>query len=392
MAPRHTAALDVETAVRARYSRAAQAREAELCCPTAYDPDTLKAIPEEVIARDYGCGNPSRYLNAGETVLDLGSGSGKICFIASQVVGPDGAVIGVDMNDDMLDLARRSAPIVARNIGFGNVRFGKGRIQDLALDLDKLNAFLERSPVVSSADLDRLDAEMARLRADEPLVPSDAVDVVVSNCVLNLVKPGDKARLFDEIFRVLKRGGRAVISDIVSDEDIPDRLQNDPDLWSGCLSGALREDRFLSAFEDAGFHGIEMTSRATDPWRTVEGIEFRSVTMTAWKGKQGPCMDHKHAVIYRGPFKEVVDDDGHVIRRGVRTAVCEKTFQILTREPYRASFEPVEPLVRVTAAEAKPFPCQGGALLRDARETKGEDYALTTEAAGPVCSPDSGCC
>jgi SAM-dependent methyltransferase len=274
--------LDVEGAVRRRYSDAAQAREPELCCPVSYDPALLAAIPDEVIARDYGCGDPSRYLRPGETVLDLGSGSGKICFMASQVVGASGSVIGVDMNEDMLRLARQSAPAVAEHIGYANVRFGKGRIQDLALDLERLDTFLQTDPVRSGADLERLDAEVARLRTEQPLVANAAVDVVVSNCVLNLVRPADKTRLFAELFRVLRRGGRAVISDIVCDEDVPHHLQQDPELWSGCVSGALREDALLQAFEDAGFYGITLAARAEAPWRTIEGIEFRSITVIAY--------------------------------------------------------------------------------------------------------------
>jgi ubiquinone/menaquinone biosynthesis C-methylase UbiE len=383
---------DVEAAVQDRYSGAARAPEVALCCPTSYDPALLAVIPDEVLERDYGCGDPSRHLRPGETVLDLGSGSGKICFIASQAVGPGGRVVGVDANDDMLDLARRSAPIVARRIGYANVSFRKGRIQDLALDLERLDAWLRVHPVRSSADLEALSREATRLRAEEPLIPSGSVDVVVSNCVLNLVSPSDKTRLFQEIFRVLRRGGRAVISDIVSDEDVPDHLQRDPDLWSGCISGALREDAFLRAFEEAGFYGITLAARASRPWRTVEGIEFRSVTVVAYKGKEGPCFDHRQAVIYRGPFREVVDDDGHVLRRGVRTAVCEKTFRILAAEPYRGHVELVEPRVPAAPEEARPFPCAKGALVRHPRETKGLDYDATTDAAGPGCTPEGGCC
>jgi len=115
------------------------------------------------------------------------------------------------------------------------------------------------------------------------MVPDASVDVVVSNCVLNLVDPRDKQGLFREIARVLRPGGRAVISDIVSDEDIPLALQQDPTLWSGCLSGALREDQFVRAFEESGFVGIRILERDTDPWQTVEGIEFRSVTVEAFR-------------------------------------------------------------------------------------------------------------
>jgi ubiquinone/menaquinone biosynthesis C-methylase UbiE len=388
-------AIDIERAVKERYAAAAKAPEASLCCPTSYDPRFLKAIPREVLERDYGCGDPSKHLRPGETVLDLGSGSGKICFIASQVVGPTGQVIGVDMNDEMLALARDSAPEVAWRTGHGNVSFVKGRIQDLSLDLEELDRRLRAHPVRGADDLGRLDAEIARLRRERPLFADGSVDVVVSNCVLNLVRPEDKRRLFAEVHRVLRAGGRAVVSDIVSDEDVPLHLQRDPELWSGCISGALREDLFLQAFEEVGFHGIAIAERGDEPWRTVEGIEFRSVTVVAYKGKEGACLDRKHAVLYRGPFRQVEDDDGHLFRRGVPTAVCEKTFRLLTREPYREHFQPIPPRAPVPLEEAPPFPCGAGALRRDPRETKGADYRATTEAGPASCATGDGkggCC
>jgi arsenite methyltransferase len=383
---------DVESAVRHRYSLGAKRAEADLCCPTAYDPRYLEAIPQEVLERDYGCGDPSRYLREGEAVLDLGSGTGKICFIASQIVGPLGKVVGVDMNDDMLSIARRNSPEVARRVGYCNVDFRKAKIQDLALDLEALELWLNAHPVRSSGDLNAMEAYVEEIRTGRPLVESDSIDVVVSNCVLNLVKPSAKTSLFTEIFRVLRRGGRAIISDIVSDEDVPSHLQNDPKLWSGCISGALREDKFLEAFERAGFYGISIAVRQAEPWRTVEGIEFRSLTVIAYKGKEGPCWDHNQAVVYKGPFKQVVDDDGHVLRRGMRVAVCEKTFAIYSREPYASHFECVEPLVPPKAGEVRPFPCTNGMLLRDPRETKGRDYRLTTEAKASSCGPNGDCC
>ena len=116
----------VEKIVRDRYTAAAVAPEAALCCPVEYDPKYLKVIPDEIIEKDYGCGDPSRYLRQGETVLDLGAGAGKICYIASQVVGPKGRVIGVDSNDDMLALARQYHHQVAGAIGYDNVQFCKG--------------------------------------------------------------------------------------------------------------------------------------------------------------------------------------------------------------------------------------------------------------------------
>src|SRR5437016_12588437 len=119
--------VHVESAVRHRYSAAARAKDAALCCPVEYDRRYLEIIPPEVMEKDYGCGDPSRYLKPGETVLDLGSGAGKMCFIAAQVVGPEGRVIGVDMTDEMLEVARRNTTIIAGRLGYANVEFRKGR-------------------------------------------------------------------------------------------------------------------------------------------------------------------------------------------------------------------------------------------------------------------------
>ncbi len=381
--------LHFETAVKDRYRQGAQQRVADLCCPVDYDPSFLAAIPDEVLERDYGCGDPSRHLRAGETVLDLGSGTGKICFIAAQVVGPEGRVIGVDMTDEMLAVARRAAPVVAERLGYANVEFRRGRIQDLALDLDLLDAALAAQPVASAEALFRAQALAEELRRAQPLLADGAVDVVVSNCVLNLVGPDEKRRLFAEIRRVLRRGGRAVISDIASDEPVPAHLREDPELWSGCIAGALTEEGFLAAFEEAGFHGIRILERQAEPWRTVEGIEFRSLTVEAFTGKEGPCFERRQAVIYKGPFKEVLDDDGHVLERGRRHAVCDKTFQLYRQEPYRACFEFLEPLEPVPLAAAAAFDCSRPGL-RHPRETKGMDYDVTAEER-PCCSPGTCC-
>ena len=380
--------MSIENSVKDRYAAASQAREAALCCPVDYDAQYLKVIPSEVIERDYGCGDPSKYVREGETVLDLGSGTGKICFIASQVVGPKGKVIGVDMTDDMLEVAERNAPIVAERIGHANVEFRKGRIQDLALDLRQFETELAKNPVDSAEGWMAAELLTKKLRQETPMIEDDSIDVVVSNCVLNLVDTDLKAQMFAEIFRVLKRGGRAVISDIVADEEVPQELQDDPRLWSGCISGAMTEAGFLKAFENAGFYGIQQLKFETEPWQTVEGIEFRSVTVEAYKGKEGPCLDAKQAVIYKGPFKEVIDDDNHVFVRGERMAVCEKTFKIYSREPYQSHFDFVEPREPVPIEEMKPFDCRQD-KIRGPRETKGENYTVTSDPT--QCCEDTCC-
>ncbi len=380
--------INHEAAVLERYSAGARRREAELCCPARYDPQYLEAIPEEIRELDYGCGDPSIYIGEGERVLDLGSGAGKICYILSQKVGPGGWVTGVDMNDVMLGLARRHQRAFAERIGWANLEFKKGRIQDLKTDIETLEIWLAERPVRDFGTLMALEDYQRRQRESRPLIADGVYDALVSSCVLNLVPPEAKPALFEEMFRVLRRGGRAVISDIVADEDVPQCLQNNPELWSGCIAGALREDRFLEAFERAGFHGVQILEWDREPWRTVEGIEFRSVTVVAWKGKQGPCVEKNQAVIYKGPFQSVEDDDGHRFRRGQRVAVCEKTFGLLQRGAYADQMIFIEPREPVT--EPREFDCRRSAR-RDPRETKGQDYEATTEAQGSCCGPGACC-
>lgn len=380
-----------EASVYQRYSAAANAVESALCCPVQYNTDLLHAIPQEVIEKDYGCGDPSPFVKPDDVVLDLGSGGGKLCFIASQLVGSKGRVIGVDCNREMLALARRNSPLVAEAIGFSNVEFKYGIIQDLKLDLDLLDKQLYSEPIRSAPDYLRLRNLEEHLRESNPLIESNSIDCVVSNCVLNLVRQKDRQQLFAEIYRVLRNGGRAAISDIVSDEDVPEELQRDPALWSGCLSGAFREDEFLKAFEAAGFYGVHIVRWSKEPWQTIQGIEFRSITVVAYKGKDGPCLERNQSVVYKGPFKKVQDDDGHLYYRGERMAVCDKTFGILSRPPYVDSFEAISPLQSIPLEEAKSFACQSNSR-RHPRETKGLEYDKTE--TGTPCSSESGkpCC
>jgi SAM-dependent methyltransferase len=255
--------------------------------------------------------------------------------------------------------------------------------------LDAVERYLRKNPIRSGESYFNFEAVKERMREESPLVADQSMDVVVSNCVLNLVRAEDKLQLFREMHRVLKRGGRAAISDIVSDEAIPEELKNDPELWSGCISGAFEESAFLRAFEEAGFFGIQIERRDDKPWRTVRGIEFRSMTVTACKGKEGACWERNQAVMYKGPWKQVQDDDGHVLKRGVRSAVCDKTFHIYSRSPYAGDLILIPPHQEIPPTKAKPFDCSRD-TVRDAKETKGLRYKKTTEAASRCM--DGGCC
>lgn len=360
--------MDVKTSVLERYSEGAAARQESLCCPVDYDASLLKMLPQELIEKDYGCGDPSRYVEAGDVVLDLGSGGGKICYMAAQLVGGQGKVIGIDMNDDMLDLARRYLPEMEAKLGGAKVAFHKGHIQDLSLSLEAVETYIKRNPIETLDELEAFEAWKRKERRDNPMIADNSVSLVVSNCVLNLVASEDRQQMIAEIFRVLKPGGRVAISDIVSDEIVPEHLQNDPHLWSGCISGAFQEKDFIDAFLNAGFIGVSYDKWDGEPWQVVDGIEFRSVTLTAYKPVDTAALDAGQAVIYKGPFKEVYDDYGRVYRRGDRVAVSERFFENLTLGAYKDHFIAVQP--QMPPAQKAAF-CAKPGTLRPVRETKG---------------------
>ena len=178
-------------------------------------------------------------------------GAAKNAFICSQIVGKEGQVIGVDQNPDMLAVSRSASKKVTKNIGFNNTEFLEGSIEKL----------------------DELDKDLNSLIADK------SVDIILSNCVLNLVSPESRNNLLRNIKRVLKDNGRIAISDIVSNKKVPLRLQNDHDLWTGCISGAWHEPEFLNDFKDLGFKNLEFAERSNEPWKVIEDIEFRTVTL-----------------------------------------------------------------------------------------------------------------
>ncbi len=374
--------MDVRVEVKDRYQQGANEREAILCCPVDYDPQYLKIIPQDVLDRDYGCGDPARYARKGDVVLDLGSGGGKICFIASQIVGAEGRVIGVDMTDDMLELARSTAPVIAEKTGYNNVEFRRGHIEDLRTDLDLLDERLKQAPVGSATAFEKLLDEVEAEGKANPMIADNSIDLIVSNCVLNLVSDEKKKQLFAEMFRVLKPGGRVAVSDIVSDEISPEHLKKDGKLWSGCISGALQELEFVEALGQAGFYGMTIDKYDPSPWQVVEGIEYRSVTLLAYKAEEGPDLDKNQAVIYRGPWKSVTDDHGNTYERGERMAVSEKTFKLMQQEPYGKQIVPVAPAIEVT--EDVGFSCCRS-KVRLPEETKRGVEAVTSEPSQGSC-------
>ena len=292
---------NITQAVSDRYARAASSGE-QMCCPTSYDMSHLKTfIPEEVLKISYGCGTPAglQTVRAGETVLDIGSGGGIDCFEASRLVGPTGRVIGIDMTDTMLEIARRNAVIVAGNLGYSssNVEFRKGM-------------------------------------ADAMPVEDGAADLIISNCVINLAP--DKRKVFREMFRVAKSGGRFTISDIVADQPVPQYLVHDAEKWGDCLSGALTLIDYMAGMTEAGFVGIHLIK--SSPWQRLDGIHFFSVTLTGYKlPAHAPASGPRYATL-RGPFSRVVDERGTSYRRGVPQALTPDSALVLSQPPFARLF------------------------------------------------------
>ena len=287
------------------YGAAAETPRADLCCPTTFDPADLAHIPKDVVDRFYGCGSPvaAAQPRAGEVFVDMGCGAGIDVFIAAKRVGPHGRAIGVDMTGRMLAVARDNQPIVARNLGFDVVAFEEG--------------FLESPPV-----------------------PTQSADIVTSNCVVNLSP--DKEKVFAEIWRVLKDGGRAVIADIVSEREVPPSLKTNAELWGECTVGALTEEEFLAALEKAGFYGVQVLKKSY--WRSIEGYPFHSVTVRGWKfEKQAGCRFMGQHAVYHGPLKAAIDEEGHTFPRGVPVEICTDTAFKLRSPAYAGSFSVIEP-------------------------------------------------
>jgi len=214
---------DIKTIVKEKYGQAAL--QSPGCGPSCCDPITSNLyavsqtgeIPEEALRASLGCGNPTALidLRPGQTVLDLGSGGGIDVLLSAKRVGPSGKAFGLDMTDEMLALARENQ----RKAGATNVEFLKGEIENIPL-------------------------------------PADSVDVVISNCVINL--SADKDRVLDEAFRVLKPGGRFAVSDVVVDGEIPPEIRRSVELWIGCVAGAMEISAYRSKLAAAGFDAIEI--------------------------------------------------------------------------------------------------------------------------------------
>ena len=290
------------------------------CCAAdsmpAYLRPYLKNIHEEVQSRFYGCAStfpPGLY---GKTVVDLGCGSGRDCYLLAQVVGPEGLVIGIDMTDEQLAVARKHVTYHTNkfNLEKPNVDFRKGWIEDL-----------------STANLE-----------------DNSVDVIISNCVVNLSP--DKESVFQEIFRVLKPGGELYLSDVFSGRRVPKPLTTDPVLLGECLGGALYTEDFrrllakVGCFDYRTLYKTPITLNNDDIQRKAGMIDFYSMTVRTFKCDfEDICENFGHVAYYQGTIPEFPHgftlDDHHYFETGIPVPVCGNTFKMISESRFRDYFK-----------------------------------------------------
>jgi arsenite methyltransferase len=291
------------------------------CCTLTAPPkhilEALRNVHEEVLDKYYGCGLTIPDQLKGLRILDLGSGSGRDCYIAAQLVGEKGEIVGVDMTAEQLEVANKHLEYHREKFGYGksNVSFVKGNIENL----------------------DALGFE------------PESFDLIISNCVLNLVV--DKQKVLNDAFKLLKKGGEIYFSDVYADRRFPKNLQNNPVLWGECISGALYWNDFLNYAKNAGFTDPRVVEDKpidveNEEIETLIGdIKVYSVTYRLFKidGLESDCEDYGQAVVYKGTIDDSIHsfnlDDHHNFPKGKMMTVCGNTYKMLFETRYREAFE-----------------------------------------------------
>lgn len=320
---------------------------------------------------------------SGRAVVVLGGGSGELGQALARQWGPGGSVLLVEEDGERLKRGTESL----RPLAGEGWSFIEGPVDDLRTHPAELAERLTQAPATDLASYRRLQEALERQRQERPLVPDASRDTVLIDGLAGPLTAARLRSMAQESFRVLHRGGSLIVCGLLLDEPLPSPAD-------GALQGLPLEKEAADLLTDAGFHGIAYLWRSELPWKISGGVEARAFVLQAFKGKQGPCFDHGHAVIYKGPWREVLDDDGHRYVRGERAAVCKKTFELLNRAPYQGQFIGLRPYVLIPEEQAPLFDCNTPAV-REPAITKGTRSVLDARekvsAAAADCSGE-GCC
>lgn len=307
--------------------------------------EILSSLPDEILERNYGCGSPVPLQIEGCTVLDLGCGTGQDVYLAAKLAGPSGRVIGIDMNEDQLGVAKKYLDELTEKWGFNNIEFRKGYIEDLSG------------------------------------IPDGSVDIVISNCVLNLVP--EKEKLFMEIWRVLKTGGELYFSDIFSDRRVPEEVNEDPVLYGECLGGVMYTEDFRRLLRKCGWEDFRYVSVCPvdldDPEIEAKtgNIKYTSRTVRAMKLPgllEDICEQYGQFATYLGGIEGAASafdlDDHHHFEKGLPMAVCGNTCAMIENTRF-----------------AKFFSVHG-----DRSTHYGAFEGCGGGSGKTACSPEGGCC
>ncbi len=299
------------------------------------------------------------YFAPGMRVVVLGCKNQVLPYIAAKQVAPGGLVISCFSDKDNLEKFKSKFTGLPRSTEqLAEIQFYLTPSGDLRTRYTEIEKYLENNSVTELKNYLNLDNFISEMKARNPLIEDNSVDITAFDVPNFNTGPENFCNMIPEVYRILKRGGIFLFSLLLSDENALD---------DGYLCEADM-DALTTLYK---FHGLQCTGRSQEPFKVVNGKEIRYHNFVAFKGKEGPCLERKQAVIYKGPWREVRDDDGHTYPRGKRVAVCDKTFNILKKPPYKDQFAYINPYIEVPLETAVDFPCSAGILYRDPKVTKG---------------------
>lgn len=337
------------------------------------------------------------YFAPGMRTVILGCKNQVLPYIAAKQVYPDGTVFGCFSDSTVFEEFKEKFTVSINNLEqLAEIQLHYIPNGDLKIRYSEIEKYLENHPINELKNYWQLEDFVNTIKNENPLFPDNSIDIVALDALNFAVSPQNFGNIITGIYRVLKKGGIFLFSLMLSDER------------------ALEEEFLCEADLEAitgihKFYGLHCLGRTELPIKIINGKEIRIHNFVAFKGKEGGCIERNQAVIYNGPWKEIRDDDGHIYPRGKRVAVCDKTFNILLKHPYKGQFTYINPYIEISLENAADFPCCAGILFRDPKVTKGlakmnyssksQDCCGTaTNQSSPCCSPgesdnsDSCCC